>query len=429
MALHDAPADTDGVTTRTPKRVYVLGAGFSREAALPLQAEILSRIRDFNLMDIPTDVFEAFVSAQEQLFPFLRRAFPASEDPNLEDVFTLLDHSIAKREDCLGEPWMRLVEIRDALTRAILSIIHHAAEGQTPQAEALYHGVASSWLALRVASGQAADPLSVITLNWDYLVEDSIYACIADTATEGRVDIDYCCYSTPLDASSPHVPSLLQRSRGIYNMKVVKLHGSATFLRCPNCDRLYTGIGSGGRVWDQYVLPTWCRLCPAVDLAGDGVSARPLLEPFLISPTFLKVFDNVHIRTIWHNAYVELSEATEVVFVGYSLPEADYHVRVLLRRAIRDDATIVAVLSPRDDPSNAPPEFHWALAATRYERFFGPRVRLDFRGVAGHFAASASEKNHQDNLAVLGILSPTGSAVAMAAAPTAAAVDDGATAP
>jgi hypothetical protein len=101
----------------------------------------------------------------------------------------------------------------------------------------------------------------------------------------------------------------------------------------------------------------------------------------------VKVFDNAHIQMIWHNAYVELAEATEVVFIGYSLPEADYHLRTLLRRAINPDASIVVVLTKHDRPhKNTDDRLRRFLASSRYKGFFGEkRVKFNYSGTQGYF--------------------------------------------
>jgi hypothetical protein len=197
----------------------------------------------------------------------------------------------------------------------------------------------------------------------------------------------------------------VQKAKGIYNLKLLKLHGSTNWLLCPNCNRLYTGVGGEEEAWDLYVLP---QDCPTCERAPRGTGrfhkpASPLLEPFLITPTYVKVFDNPHIRMTWHNAYMDLAEATEVVFVGYSLPEADYHLRTLLRRSIRPDASVVAVLTESDRLQvNTPESLHRFFSSTRYAQFFGEdRVSFHFGGVAEYFGGLIGQEPLQNRLNTL----------------------------
>lgn len=383
------------------KTVFVFGAGFSAAAQFPLQTAILPRIREFqvDLLTSPRHTIDVFEPARKELLEFLERVFPAGSNPPLEDVFTLLDQAIAHRDSCGGYPWTKLVQIRESLSRAILFVFHQAGESLTDESRNAYRSIASYLIGLRAEAGQEGDPFSIVSLNWDYLLDDMIFECIDQAGLDTKVDIDYCCYTNPM-GSSQHIPSLLQKTKGLFNIKILKLHGSANWLRCPNCNRLFTGVGAKEEVWDSYVLPHVCRYCtPGVPEEGGG-DLTPLLEPFVISPTFVKVFDNPHIQMIWHNAYVDLAEAARLIFVGYSLPEADYHVRTLLRRAVRRDADVIAVLRKEDEPpADVEERLRNLYAAVRYSTFFGAsRVHIDAGGVEAFFKGAVGDVALQDAL-------------------------------
>jgi len=382
------------VTAPAPKTTFVLGAGFSRDAGCPLQAEILARIRSFDvsqltILDDPFDITSYFVYSRDCLFDFLERVFPPGVIPPLEDVFTLLDQTIEARGACAAYSWQQLDEIRRHLDRAMLFVFHWETSATGSSTREFYRAVACDLLKRRIRPGQKHDPLSVISLNWDSLLEDDMYWCIGKASATRRVDIDYCCYTTPLDKAGPHRPSPTQKAAGIFNVKVMKLHGSANWLSCPNCRRLFTGIGEERTVWELYVKLRTCPECgeEAIPENADPTSARPAtLEPCFITPTFVKRFDNPHIQMTWHNAFLDLTEADEVVFIGYSLPDADYHVRTLLRRAVRSDATIRVVLSEEDGPGGNETDGERTATAQRYVDFFGEeRVGFDFSGVRGYF--------------------------------------------
>lgn len=375
----------------TGKTVYILGAGFSRDAGFPLQAEILDQIRgaEVDLMGAPRHVLDVFDPARNRLFQFLGEVFPAGVTPSLEDIFTLLDQTIARHEYCRGFSRSDLESVADALQQAILFVLHSAGERVTHQTAGFYRTVACFLIERRLVARQEDDPFSIISLNWDSLLEDTIYWCLREAGLVGTVDIDFCCYTTRLGTSSPHVPSLAQKAKGLYNLKLMKLHGSTNWLLCPNCDRLYTGVGGKEEVWSRYVLPQNCPTCERLP-SGTGRTRKPdlpVLEPFIITPTFVKVFDNTHIRMTWHNAYMDLAEATQVVFIGYSLPAADYHLRTLFRRAIRPDASIVVVLTDRDQPRrNTPKSLRPFFPTHRYTEFFGPgRLEFCMEGMKGYF--------------------------------------------
>lgn len=171
----------------------------------------------------------------------------------------------------------------------------------------------------------------------------------------------------------------------------MKLHGSTNWLLCPNCNRLYTGLGCKADVWTEYILGRACPRCKHVLSkvpATKGANMEPpTLEPFLITPTFVKKFENPHIRMVWHNAYLDLCEASRVVFIGYSLPQADYHLRTLFKRAIRPDAEIAVVLAESDEPDDGTGIEGRGGVVGRYEKFFrsSQRPSFKFTGVKGYF--------------------------------------------
>ena len=367
------------------KTVYVLGAGFSRYAGFPLQSELLARFPALDLIDAPADTIDVFAKTMVAVQQLLSN-YPVPS-PSLEDLFTLLDQSIARRESCFEMSWKDLDSTRDCLKRALLFAIHSAAnEIATNRAESYKRFAA--WLCLqRVNAGLKQDPFSIISLNWDTLLEDSIYSFINVTDFGKRIDVDYCCYTSRLTRKSPHTPSLLQKAKRIFNIKILKLHGSANWLVCAACARIFTGIGAPDASWRDYVEVRKCPVCKSFRLGS--ITGGSNLEPYLITPTFLKAFDTTHIQSIWHNAFVELREAEKIVFVGYSLPLADFHVRTLFRRALRPATRIQVVLSKHDrvHPS-IPTRMCSFLAASRYREFFGERrVRFGFGGFE-RYAAS-----------------------------------------
>lgn len=392
------------------KTVYILGAGFSNDAGFPLQGQILQTIFSYDLNILSGDNRDEFLRISEIFLPaitrvknFLTKIYPPNTIPPLEDCFTLLDQTISERGHCAGYSWKDLEDVRASLNWVILFVFHERIKHMQAKAAEFYRRIAAHWILERVDGGIEKDRLSIISLNWDSLVEESVYWCIENVKALGKIDIDYCCYTTPLGSSCPHTSSILQKAKGIFNIKLLKLHGSSNWKRCPNCSRLYTGVGSKDNIWDLYALPRSCRYClrrPAAEETHENVAN---LESFFISPTYLKTFNNSHIQSIWHNAYVELAEADRIVFIGYSLPEADYYLRSLIKRAVQADAEIHVVLLDRDRPrQQTPKNLRSFFAATRYEQFFGAgKVNYHFGGAKGYFKKNIKYKTLQgQNVAI-----------------------------
>ena len=152
-------------------------------------------------------------------------------------------------------------------------------------------------------------------------------------------------------------------------------------MQYPRCQRLYVKFyqrWNGGYVFEK----KYCRHCDS----NFGIKSEEsnLLVTNLIMPTFMKNLNNVQNKLIWQNAGIELSEATKVVFLGYSIPQADFEFKQLLSRMIRKDARIEAVLIERDNPkiydNNDPAKYQ--TAGYRFENFFSGRsVEIHYDGV------------------------------------------------
>lgn len=386
-------------TTSASKTVYVLGAGFSRNANVPLQSEILECVREMNLINTPSILQDKFTVCQGKSISFVNRIFKEVSNPSLEDVFTLLDQSVRNNNYCLGYNWLSLGEVRRALYEAIV-ILFHTREKETPDdKKEFYRFIAAYLIEDRLNAGQENDPFSIISLNWDCVLENAVYSCL-EQCDDKKVDIDYCCYTNPFKGASRHIPSINQKALKLYNIKFLKLHGSVNWLLCPNCNRLYTGLGAPSEIMEEYISEKVCPQCiEFTDNSEENKIHGPILEPFIITPTFVKEFGNAHIQMVWHNAYIELREANRVVFIGYSLPEADYHLRTLLKRAIRPNIKIDVVLMPNDKfPADCEEHNRNKYAESRYKAFFGEEPNLLFEGAEGYFKEVVQTKPLNERL-------------------------------
>jgi len=54
--------------------------------------------------------------------------------------------------------------------------------------------------------------------------------------------------------------------------------------------------------------------------------------PIVIPPTYFKALSNLYLREIWHAAEQALMECDRIIFCAYSFPDADVHIRYLLKR-------------------------------------------------------------------------------------------------
>jgi hypothetical protein len=225
--------------------VFILGAGFSRDAGMPLQREILSSVRSLDLLVPPRDVQAKYIEAYALVQEFMNHFFELVSEPTLEDVFTFLDDSIARRQHCLGFKWKDLAEVHSSLVQ-LIAVCFLDRQARIPAPErASYERVAAGML------GQLCDcPRSVVlSLNWDCVAERSLSAVV----DSGRGIAVRCCpAATPLDKADEREAWSLDNGPGL---SVLKLHGSIDWFLCPECGRLFTGSALGEEELCRYSLP------------------------------------------------------------------------------------------------------------------------------------------------------------------------------
>jgi hypothetical protein len=112
-----------------------------------------------------------------------------------------------------------------------------------------------------------------------------------------------------------------------------------------------------------------------------------LSVPIIIPPTYFKVLSNVFLQEVWRAAEKALAEAEDWIICGYSFPDADIHVKYLMKRAEVNSARSRRVIICNEDKSkdsDARKE-----EQRRFERFFGPLTKVLYRSLSfEQFAAN-----------------------------------------
>lgn len=282
----------------------------------------------------------------------------------LEDLFTVLDRCIINQEKFGKYQNADIIQIRKSLGVCINSLISQKLESKMSP---FYDELANAILKQRVNAGQEKDPFAFIVLNWDILLDNAIFRTYKHS-TDPKIQkccIDYCCYSTPLGMPDHNHRSIEVKAKGLYNLKIQKLHGSLNWLTCTDCSILFY------RMEEKIALREINdEKCPS------PCPRQSLLKSLLIEPTFVKDLNNTHLRMIWHNALLDLMDAERIVFIGYSLPVADVEFRYLLKKRIDKESEIKVILTKTDER---------AQSIENYKSFFGSQLSkdsFDFNGSA-----------------------------------------------
>lgn len=358
------------------KIVYILGSGFSAPLGIPVQKRILPQV--FSLEVTPEESTEAvdFENTRKEIENFIQILFGDNiERVTLEDIFTILDRALTSKENFRQFSWSKLLGIRDKIVSCILfafSYLSNKSEKKTDFEKF------AKFLVENTKIGRKELSITTMNLNWDNVFETFL------NELQPRM-LDYGTVVFNIDKEDDTYVNSIYTERN-QRLKFLKLHGSLNWLYCSNCGRLfvrsYKTIGL-----DAFYRPVKCRFCKNLSLFSrnrkNRIEDSPRLQSLIITPTYLKDFNNLHLRQIWQNAFYELSQAKEIIFIGYSFPEADFELRYLLKKAICPESKTTVVLHPKDNPDRYPSKIQEKLnlPEKRYLQFFGaPRVNFKYIG-------------------------------------------------
>jgi hypothetical protein len=151
-------------------------------------------------------------------------------------------------------------------------------------------------------------------------------------------------------------------------VQLFKPHGSLNWLFCPTCNEIEITPKEKGvvtRAMISEVSTTPCYRC------------RGAFSPLIVPPTFYKDLNNVFLSTIWNRTDIAVRKVKHIIFCGYSFPDADIHIKYLLKRAQtnRDDDLTFTLINHHagKDPDLVDQEKY------RYERFLGKNVNYTLK--------------------------------------------------
>jgi len=320
-----------------PKRdvVFVLGAGASHPDGVPLQKHILPMI----LSDKESKLRDTFIGCN--VIQFLEDNFvydiKNEKFPNLEAVFGFLDYFIQQNES-LNSTYNhnKIVEIKEFL----IKLIHYIVNLQTDKRSQYYH---KFWEGVQNYNSN----ISIITLNYDTLLEQAF-----DFLYQKLGFIDYCTHLMNYDKIdelrdfnfwvNPREPVMVNNNFSPVPIKIIKLHGSLNWKYCNCCNQtlltpwhrtidLHKGKFLGFTYPDNEKYEYVCPL--------DGTEFQTLIMP----PSYIKSLNQPVISQLISEASREIRDAKKIVFIGYSLSDADVHIKALFRKQLRPDQEVVVV--------------------------------------------------------------------------------------
>jgi hypothetical protein len=307
----------------TESTVYILGAGASREAGLPLTTELVNLIIDENrklplkwfLEPADVDTTREFINGLIKSEALLRRS--GLNPLNVEEILNLAS-TAELLEIPLPYPNRHLIEgriVREYVTWLILLVLESLTRDRLP---ASYRRFAKLI--------RATD--SIITLNYDLVVESFLrrrFGCF-----------NYCLGLQPEQIESPS----MRIDEGVH---LLKLHGSINWRECtdtngstkPPCGKFF--------IYEAHSLPAYGYGVARVCNCGIGS-----LRTKIIPPVFLKLSTDAILRSIWRTSVYDLRKANRLIIIGYSLPSYDVAVQEMIRLACMANQDLEVIICNPD---------------------------------------------------------------------------------
>jgi SIR2-like domain len=311
------------------RTIYFFGAGASaaESPVAPTNVELHERIR-------------RSLHERRQLHPTLHRFLARwakgdyADMPTVEELLSIFDTCLHRGEP-IGRDWSitELTQCREELLDFIHEFIGRICEVREDQAP-------DNGLYQRLLEVMPRQQVTLISLNYDTLLD--ITMCRLGLRPDYGLDFLY----------HPGGPAEAQ------HIKLFKLHGSMNWGYCPSC---LTTVYTQERRFDPG------QRCPNCDRGLDAL---------IVPPSPLKVPPSPFLSALWKKAEWELSQASEIVFVGYSLSDADANIRYLLFRGFFDYAPRVLVVLDREMPE----------VMARYRRLFPGGVEFFLGGFEAYLS-------------------------------------------
>lgn len=187
-----------------------------------------------------------------------------------------------------------------------------------------------------------------ISANYDLLIDEALGRSAIVRGNREMLDygVEFTKKNFPHEADKVAADAI----------KLYKIHGSLGWLYCSTCNNL---------IWFAYKAVLNCIF--NIEEARCAY-CRTLMSPMIVPPTYYKDMSKVFLSTIWNKTECALRDVEHVIFCGYSFPDADMHIKYLLKR----------VQTNREQPESIRftviNKYYSEDEKIRYERFLGSKV-------------------------------------------------------
>ena len=324
--------------------IIFLGAGASASEGAPLQGALF---RDYFQLSqsTPEETHQAMNERLSLFFSCFFRINTQNDDlnniefPTFEECLGILELALNRQESFKGfsltpdKPDIQ--RLREDLIFLIAIILNNKLRMTTH-----YHRD----LITRLKNERKLLKTAFISSNYDILIDNALIDLYED------FDLDYSVEFTNFSREQNWA-----RPRKSRAVKLFKIHGSLNWLYCPTCISLM-------------LTPKEKKVASLVFAPQPCPSCHSNMVPIVIPPSFFKVMSNFFLQEIWRQTEVSLKQAKRIFFCGYSFPDADIHIKYLLKRAEMSHVTSpeVYVINHYEGKLDSVSR----IEESRYKRFF-----------------------------------------------------------
>lgn len=309
-----------------PELVFLFGAGASYGDGIPVQSDLIPLIINDEDLQLSKS------RAGRQIREFLKDNFSTKDRfPTLEEVFGFIDFHI-NNELSLSKKWT-LKELRD-LKLNLSKVLHYVISSKTKQSEYFR----AFWEKIKAHRKE----IGVVTTNYDTLIDEAFDSIYSEYLIDYCVDLINFRYPDEITSFdwwvNPNQPVTQFGKERPIRTKLLKIHGSLNWKYCDCCG--------------QVGLTPWQH---GINLKTDSFESfyeseitscpfdRNKLSSLIQVPTHLKTNTNFIFNKLYDEAGYTIRGAKTLVIVGYSFPEADVHIRAMIKRNFGTNNQIIVV--------------------------------------------------------------------------------------
>ncbi len=365
------------------KNVFILGAGFSKEAGAPLMNDffpLARHIRDDPAYALTEPERHRFGNVIQYRFNLNKALAKIHVDlDNIEQLFGFMEMDLQLAPPAgstlridITYLIARTLEISTSAAlpmqgnRILTGTARKGKRGSRFKGNqyGFFTGLAAGlWNPTKRDNRTSRD--AVITFNYDLLLEREMISL--------GLGPEYF-----LDPQRVEYPQM-QFANPALRLKLLKMHGSTNWILCSSCkDKIYARVPNEAEV--AYVVGT--HVCP--------VCHQTTLRPFIVPPTWNKGIEEGFLRPVWSAALQELISAGRIFIVGYSFPETDQFFKYLLGLALAQNDNLLEIWIV--NPDRAAHQRFGLL----FSQYFSERVVKNVVWTSGQFIANLQDVTKQE---------------------------------